>query len=161
MEEISEKGTIQIIVCTVIHVILWHRNYLPIELKDCVFITHINTGTCTDSKTTCIFFSSLIKVCFMKITSALIKNLKASTCPWTQHICNAVWRFLSTALKFTPLISRYFMTYLKKKTPHLILLLPGTLSAILCMHDLRRNQYQMYLIRYAAMLLLKTNLYIG
>lgn len=59
MEEISEKGTIQIIVCTVIHVILWHRNYLPIELKDCVFIMHINTGTCTDSKTTCIFFSSL------------------------------------------------------------------------------------------------------
>lgn len=103
----------------------------------------------------------LTKVCFMKITSALIKNLKASTCPWTQHICNAVWRFLSTALKFTPLISRYFMTYLKKNPPHLILLLPGTLSAILCMHDLRRNQYQMYLIRYAAMLLLKTNLYIG
>lgn len=57
----------------------------------------------------------LTKICFMKITSALIKNLKASTCPWTQHICNAVWRFLSTALKFTPFISRYFMTNLKEK----------------------------------------------
>lgn len=160
MEEISEKGTIQIIVCTVIHVILWHRNYLPIELKDCVFITHINTGTCTDSKTTCIFFSSL------KYVSWRLPQLWLKT--WRHQHAHEHNIYVTQFEDFCPLHwsshhsfpDTSWQTW-KKKPPHLILLLPGTLSAILCMHDLRRNQYQMYLIRYAAMLLLKTNLYIG
>lgn len=117
MEEISEKRRIQKIFYTIIHVILcnWTWHLATEFIKLCVHHADAYKYRYMYWQQNYLHLFFLTKICFMKITSALIKNLKASTCPWTQHICNAVWRFLSTALKFTPIISRYFMTNLKEK----------------------------------------------